>query len=166
MDRSVMAKDVMRKMIAYFGSDVKRINHALKVYGFAKAIGDSEKIGEEKLQILEAAAILHDIGIKESERKHNSSAGTYQEMEGPPVARELLSEFNLASEFTERVCHLIGNHHTYSRIDDIDFQILVEADFLVNIFEDNLSGSAISLLKKKYFKTQSGISFLESMYQS
>lgn len=121
-------KGIITKMITYFGSDVKRINHALKVYGFAREIGEVENINDEKLQILEVAAILHDIGIKESERKHNSSSGTYQEIEGPPVARELLHDFNLKSDFVDRVCYIIGNHHTYSRIDDVDFQILVEAD--------------------------------------
>lgn len=33
---------------------------------------------KEKLEILEVAAILHDIGIKESERKYSSSAAKYQ----------------------------------------------------------------------------------------
>lgn len=163
---NTLVKDVIFKMINYFGNDARRINHAMKVYGFAKTIGDIEGISDEKLQVLEVAAVLHDIGIKESERKYNSSSGTHQEIEGPPIARELLSEFNLESEFIDRVCYLIGNHHTYSRIDSLVFQILVEADLLVNIFEDNLSGQTISHLKEKYFKTRSGISFLESMYQS
>jgi hypothetical protein len=69
----------------------------------------------------------------ESERKYSSSAAKYQEMEGPPIARDLLKEFNLGTEFIERICFLIGNHHTYNKIDDIDFQILVESDFIVNI---------------------------------
>ncbi|MDQ7092625.1 HD domain-containing protein [Desulfosporosinus sp. PR] len=153
-------------MIQYFGNDVRRINHALKVYGFAKTLGELETIGGEELQVLEVAAVLHDIGIKESERKHNSSSGTYQEIEGPPIARKLLSDFQLEREFIDRVCYLIGNHHTYSKIDNRDFQILVEADLLVNIFEDNLSAQAIKLLKEKYFKTKSGISLLECMFQS
>ncbi|WP_407314583.1 HD domain-containing protein [Desulfosporosinus sp. SB140] len=153
-------------MVKYFGNDVRRINHAMKVYSFAKTIGELETISDEKFQVLEVAAILHDIGIKESERKHNSSSGTYQEIEGPPIARELLSEFKLGSEFIDRVCYLIGNHHTYSNIDNMDFQILVEADLLVNIFEDSLSEQAINLLKEKYFKTRSGNSFLECMYQN
>lgn len=161
-----MTIDVISKMIAYLSKDVRRINHALKVYGFVKAISEVEIINEEKLKILEIAAILHDIGIKESERKYNSSSGKYQEIEGPPIAREVLKDFNLDSKLIDRICYLIGNHHTYSKIDDIDFQILVEADFLVNIFEDNLSDKVINSIKEKYFKTPSGISFLESMYSS
>jgi len=166
VNTNTLVKDVIFKMIKYFGNDVRRINHAMKVYGFAKTIGEFEAISNEKLQILEVAAILHDIGIKESERKYNLSSGTYQEIEGPPIALELLSDFKLESEFIDRVCYLIGNHHTYSRIDYIDFQILVEADLLVNIFEDSLSEQTINHLKEKYFKTRSGILFLEGMYQS
>jgi hypothetical protein len=154
----------MKKMVKYFDGDVKRINHALKVHGFAKSIGELENIPEEKLRVLEVAAILHDIGIKESERKYSSSAGKYQEIEGPPVARDILQEFSLNEEFTDRVCYLIGNHHTYSKIDDIDFQILVEADFLVNIFEDNMNHKQIESIKQKYFKTNTGQCYLNSMY--
>lgn len=75
-------------MITYFGHDIKRINHALKVYGFVKAIGEEEIMDSEKLQVLEVAAILHDIGIKESERKYNSTSGSYQEIEGPPIVQK------------------------------------------------------------------------------
>ena len=166
MKKSHMINDVILKMIIYFGNDIKRINHALKVYGFVKAIGEVENIDTEKLQVLEVTAILHDIGIKESERKYNSTSGRYQEIEGPPIACEILFNFKLESEFIDRVCYLIGNHHTYSKIDDIDFQILIEADFLVNAFEDNLSDQSIANMKDKCFKTAHGILILESMYQT
>lgn len=155
---------ITEKMIKYFDGDVKRINHAIKVYGFAKHIGELENISENKLKILEVAAILHDIGIKESERKYSVSSGKYQEIEGPPVARDILKEFNESDEFVDRVCYLIGNHHTYSKIDDIDFQILVEADFLVNIFEDGMTKEQIEVIKHKYFKTNTGLCFVNSMY--
>lgn len=152
------------KMIVYFDGDVKRINHALKVYSLAKSIGEVEGIPEEKLKILEVAAVLHDIGIKESEKKYASSAGKYQEIEGPPIACNILQEFNLSKDFVNRVSYLIGSHHTYSKIDDVDFQILVEADFIVNIFEDGIEKEQVKIIKQKYFKTNTGISFLESMY--
>lgn len=159
-----LISDTTRKMIVYFDSDVKRINHALKVYGFAKSIGELEGIPIEKLKALEVAAVLHDIGIKESERKYSSSAGKYQEIEGPPIACDILKEFNLSKDFVDRVSYLIGNHHTYSKIDDIDFQILIEADFIVNIFEDSIGKEQVETIREKYFKTNTGISFMESMY--
>lgn len=156
--------NMLKKTIVYFEGDVKRINHALKVYGFAKSIGELEGMSEEKLRVLELAAILHDIGIKESERKYASSAGKYQELEGPPIAKALLQGFDLANQIVDRVCYLIGNHHSYSKIDDLDFQILVEADFLVNIFEDGMTEDQIASIRLKYFKTSTGMDYLNSLY--
>jgi len=58
----------------------------------------------------------------------------------------------------------VGNHHSYAEIDDIDFQILVEADFLVNIYEDDMSREKIIKIRKNIFKTASGIEMLEDLY--
>ena len=159
-----MTNQVLREMILYFGNDVRRINHSLKVYSLAQAIGKSENLSDEKQLILETAAILHDIGIKQAEKKHGSSSGGYQEVEGPPVASEILQKLGADQDMIDRVCYIIGNHHTYNKVDDIDFQILVEADFLVNIYEDEIEKYAILGIKDKYFKTQSGRKLIDSMY--
>lgn len=160
-----LPSSVMQKMILFFDGDIKRINHALKVYGFAKSIGELEGLSDEEQLILDVSAILHDIGIKPSEEKYNSSAGNYQELEGPPVARELLKEFDLPCTVIDRICFLIGHHHSYSKIDGTDFQILVEADFLVNIFEDNMDMSMLSSINDKYFRTNAGKLYLKSIYK-
>lgn len=160
-----LVSSVINKMILYFDGDVRRINHAIKVHSFAKTIGELEGIGDEKLLVLEVAAVLHDIGIKESERKYNSSAGNYQEIEGPAVAMDILKEFNLHKDFVDRVCYLIGHHHTYTKIDDVDYQILIEADFIINIFEDSIAKENVEVIKNKYFKTKTGIAFIDSMYR-
>ncbi len=97
---------VICKMIEYNGCDVKRINHSLKVYGFAKAIAAGEGVEGQTLEILEIAAILHDIGIHEAQRLHNSAVGKFQELEGPPVARAILNELNMVDKITEWVCYL------------------------------------------------------------
>jgi len=112
-------------MIEYYGDDIPRINHALKVYGFASSISRNEALDSDNLEILDIAAVLHDIGIPVSEEKYNSSAGKYQEIEGPPIAREMLVKLGLKREIIDRVCFLIGNHHSYSKIDGIDFKIPV-----------------------------------------
>ena len=155
---------IINEMISYYAKDQRRVNHFLKVFSFAKAIGELEKLNKETQDILEVAAIMHDIGIKISEEKYNSSAGNYQEIEGPPVAREMLSKFEFDEKFIDRVCYLIGHHHTYSKIDGIDYQILIEADFLVNIYEDEIKETQIESIKKKYFKTKAGTEFLINLY--
>ena len=155
---------IINEMIRYYVKDPRRVNHFLKVFSFAKSIGELEKLNEETQDILEVAAIMHDIGIKISEEKYNSSAGNYQEIEGPPVARDMLSKFKFHEKFIDRVCYLIGHHHTYSKIDGIDYQILIEADFLVNIYEDEIKIPQIESIKDKYFKTKAGTEFLINLY--
>jgi hypothetical protein len=155
---------VTKKMIEYFDKDIKRINHALKVYGFATCLASNEIISDEKLFILNISAILHDIGIKEAEKKYGSNSGHYQEIEGPAVASWLLRDLNIEKPILDRILFLIGNHHSYNKIDAMDFQVLVEADFLVNFFEDNMQLSAIEKIQKNIFKTKTGISMVESMY--
>jgi HD superfamily phosphodiesterase len=159
-----MTEKVLHKMIEYFGNDVRRINHALKVYAFANTISRNEKLADKEIEITEFAAILHDIGIPESERKYNSSNGKYQEIEGPPIARSILENLGAKPEIVDRVCYLIGNHHSYSKIDGPDFQILVEADFLVNIFEDEINKESVKSIRDKYFKTYTALAILDRIY--
>lgn len=155
---------IIEKMIRYFGNDARRINHALKVHGFAACIASKESLSENESFIVEAAAILHDIGIHEAERKYNSSGGKYQEIEGPAIAQSLLSDEDIDTKTLERICFIIGNHHSYQKIDGPDFQILVEADFLVNIFEDEMPKHSVESARNKYFKTKTGIALVEGVY--
>jgi hypothetical protein len=155
---------IIQKMVEYFDGDLRRINHAIKVFGFAKTIGEQEGLPAKQQMELELAAVLHDIGIKEAERKYRSCAGPYQEQEGPPVAERLLKEAGIAEELIERVSFLIGHHHSYAAIDGRDFQILVEADFLVNIDEEGLQPAAIASVGKQYFKTACGGELLKNLF--
>lgn len=157
--------EVINAMIDYYQKDARRIQHFLKVYGFAKSIGELENITKEQQDILEVAAVVHDIGIKASEEKYHSSAGNYQELEGPPIAREMLEALGYGKEFIERVCYLIAHHHTYHDIDGVDYQSLIEADFLVNISEDNMTPQQIDKIRQKIFKTKTGISLLDTIYR-
>lgn len=155
---------LINKMIEHEKGCSKRVNHFLKVHAFAKIIADTQQIDEYNQLILEVTSIVHDIGIKISLEKYNSSSGKYQELEGPPIAKIMLIELGYSKEVIERVCYLIANHHNYDKIDGIDYQILIEADFLVNIFEDNLNKDNIINIRDKYFKTETGIKLLNALY--
>lgn len=155
---------LIEKMMDYYAGDPKRIQHFLKVYTFAKMIGEEEALPPEELFILRTAAIVHDIGIKVSEEKYGSSAGKYQEKEGPAVAEPLLLSCGYEEEVIDRVLFLIANHHTYDRIEGADYQILVEADFLVNLYEDGCSRETAENVKRNIFRTKAGIRCLEQMY--
>jgi len=159
-----MITRVMEKMIRYFGQDVRRINHAMKVYDFALMISSLEDTDIRTRGIIGYTAILHDIGIHEAERKYNSTAGNYQQIEGPPIARQMLTELGVDEDIIERICFITGNHHTYNKIDGVDFQILVEADFLVNIYEDEMKREAIESVCERVFRTDAGKELLRLMY--
>jgi hypothetical protein len=160
----IQISKIIQAMIHYNEADPARVQHALKVYAFAKSIGETEALDERMMEILEISAVLHDIGIRNSERKYGSSSGKHQELEGPPVAKEILEQVGVFGDTVERVCYLIGHHHTYTEIDGIDYQILVEADFLVNLYEDNMTREQAQTVLQKYFKTRTGIDYLTTMY--
>ena len=155
---------VLEAMTQYFGNDVKRVNHFIKVFGFAKIIGEGENLSERELEILEAAAAVHDIGIKMSEQKYNSSAGKYQEKEGPAEAEKLLRKLGYEDDFISEVCYIVAHHHTYTNIDTLPYQILVEADFIVNLFEDNAGITAIKSAYEKIFVTDTGKKIFANLY--
>ena len=161
----MIKEDLIVKMTEFNAGDPKRIQHFLKVYEFAHVIGIREGLDPETLHILEMAAILHDIGIHVSEQKYGSCSGRYQEIEGPGEADKILRQAGGYSETQiERVKYLIGHHHTYSDIDGIDYQILVEADFLVNLYEDSASKEAVINAGERIFKTNTGIKLLHDMF--
>lgn len=155
---------IITEMVHYEQGEPHRVHHFLKVHAFARVIGESEGLSEREQEILEVAAILHDVGIRESLRKYGSSAGPYQEKEGPPIARKMLEKLGYDEAFIDRVCYLVGHHHTYDAIDGKDYQILIEADFLVNALESQMSRQDVEDVMKRIFKTAKGIAYLKTMY--
>jgi putative nucleotidyltransferase with HDIG domain len=146
-----------------FGDDQKRITHALSVLEKAQ-----ELLGDEGAdpRVVLTAAILHDIGIQEAERKHGSSAGKYQEIEGPPIARRIMKELNLDEDTIEHVSRIIGNHHSARDIDTPEFRIVWDADWLVNIPDEFPDADSDELSRKidKIFKTSAGKKKAYEMY--
>ncbi len=156
---------LMRAMIKYDGGDVPRIQHFVKVHDFARMIGVAEDVGSEQLFILEAAAILHDVGIHAAEAKYGNSHGKHQEELGPAEAKKVLADVGgFTEQQTERICWLIAHHHTYTNVTSQDHRILLEADFLVNSFEDNLSKEAIASFRENVFRSPSAIDMLNMMW--
>lgn len=153
------------EMIQYYEGEPARIQHFIKVHTFALAIGSAEGISPELREILGAAALVHDIGIRVAEEKYGSSVGRLQEKEGPAAAEEMLRGLGYSEEVISRVCYLVGHHHTYTAIDGPDYQILVEADFLVNLYEDSLNRRAVRSAYTKIFRTESGKRLCRTMFR-
>ena len=151
-------------MCEYMAGDVKRINHFMKVHSFAKLIGEAEGLDARAQELVEAAAYVHDIGIKNSEIKYGSSSGYYQQIEGPAEAEKLLRDAGYDEEFIERVKYLVSRHHKYANIDGIDCQILIEADFIVNVWEDGIGEATVKDIYEKIFKTEGGKELMRRLY--
>jgi HD superfamily phosphohydrolase YqeK len=151
------------EMKKYFGTDFKRVNHALKAARHAEQILKVE--GGNPLVVL-GAAFLHDIGIHEAEKKYGSTSGSYQEKEGPPIAREILNRLEIEEEIVEEICDIIGHHHHPREEESLHFQILFEADWLVNIEEEGFSQDRekVERLIGKVFRTATGRKIAEDLY--
>lgn len=123
----------------YFG-EVRFTAHTMKVLSYAERIYAVEGMRDEFVRhVVTLGSIFHDIGIPESLKKYSSLDAQYQEREGPAVARRLMAEIGVRSDVLERVCYIVGNHHSRQRVDGIDFQIIWEADFLVNVQEGTIT---------------------------
>ena len=155
---------VTTAMIDYYQGQPKRIQHFTKVHSYARLIGIGEELDDASLFILEAAAYTHDIGIRVAEEKYGRCDGKLQEQEGPIIAQKMLSQLGFENYIVERICFLIGHHHTYDNIDGLDYQILVEADFLVNLYEDDAGNRAIDKAYKRIFKTETGKKIFRLMF--
>ena len=150
--------------IAYDAGDAKRIQHFCKVHSYAKLIAETENVDKKCLFIIETAALTHDIGIHVCEEKYGNCNGKLQEKEGPAIAKKLLEKLGFDKDVSDRVQYLIAHHHTYDNIDGIDYQILVEADFLVNIMESDLSKEATLKAYHTIFKTTCGKTICKEMF--
>jgi len=112
------------------------IAHTRQVLDYVEEFMAGEGIDDPReREVITLAAILHDVGIPAAIRVHGSAAGPYQEKEGEAISREILTRLGYDAAGTERVCFLVGHHHTRDALDGRDFQLLWEADFLVNARE-------------------------------
>ncbi len=146
---------LIREMEAVFGDDERRIRHALRVLDYAERILADEQADP---LVVKAAAVLHDIGIHEAERKHGSAAGVHQQVEGPPIARRILEAAGVSPERIDHVCRIIADHHTAERMDTPEFRILCDADNLVNHYADAPPppGEATNARIERQLRTQAG----------
>ena len=140
------------------------IAHLLKVWAFARQIGLSEHLDKRTQSILETAALLHDIACPLCRKKYGNTNGKHQEEEGKILGTEFLKDMDFDAKYKERVVYLISHHHTLTDIHGMDYQILIEADFLVNADESDYSEEVIRNEYEKIFRTKTGRSLLKNIY--
>ncbi len=157
--------EITKQMIDYSEGNLHDINHFLKVYAYAKTIGECEGLDPETQRTLEVAAIVHDIACPLCRKKYGNTNGKYQEAEGMRLAAEFLKKTGLPQTCLDRVVYLVGHHHTLTNVEGLDYQILLEADYLVNAEESGYSRENIENALTKIFRTSAGSALLRAVYQ-
>jgi len=154
---------LIKAMEAYFNGDAKRINHALRVTEYAEELLKPEG-GDYPVVI--GAAVLHDIGIHQAEKKYGSTIGKYQEKEGPSIARRILTGLGFERKQIEETCEIIAHHHSPGKVNSKNFAIVYDADWLVNLKDeyDIRDRSKLSRIIEKVFLTPSGKAMAREVY--
>ena len=156
------------KMVTFYEREsqvvVHDVNHFMKVWGFARTIGILEGLDPVTQETLERAAVAHDIACPLCRRKYGQADGRHQELEGEGLTRQFYEEFHLPEEQLERICYIVAHHHSFSGVQGLDYQIMLEADFLVNAGESEVSLDGILNFREKVFRTGTGIRLLNQMY--
>jgi len=121
---------LIKTVVDFFEEDFRRIDHALDVLRHAEEIMIRREDCDPEIVL--ASAILHDIGIKPSEAERGFNNGKTQEEYGPPLARKILARLGLPRTQIEKISKIIGNHHSPSRYDYPELEVLKQADQIVN----------------------------------
>lgn len=163
MDEQLVAQ-TLERMIAHSDGNRHDINHLVKVHALARTIGRLEGLDARTQQALELAAIVHDIACPLCREKYGSTAGNLQEKESEPLVRAFFEGVSLPYDQLERIVYVVCHHHSYAGVDGPDWQILLEADFLVNADEGALGPRAIAHAREHVFATEAGRRLLDVMY--
>ena len=148
-----MISAVLEKMIAFSDGNIHDIDHLIRVWTYSKMIGELEGLDAQTQLVLEVAAITHDIVCP-----------LCREQKGEAMVRDFLVGTGMSEDQIKRVVYLVGHHHTFTDIDGIDYQILVEADYIANATESGYSNQNVENFMKKIMKTESGKRILKSVF--
>ena len=99
-------------------------------------------------------------------RKYGNTNGKLQEKEGEQLVREFLSGSGMTDAQISRAAFLVGHHHTFADIDNVDYQILIEADYIANASENGYSEENIRNFMRKMMKTSSGKKLLQNLFSN
>ena len=159
-----MVSQIMEKMIAFSDGNIHDIDHLIRVWTYAKTIGELEGLDAQTQLVLEVAAITHDIACPLCREKYGNTNGKLQEQEGELMVKDILADSGMSEDQIKRVAFLVGHHHTFTDIDSIDYQILVEADYIANATENGYSHQNVENFIQKIMKTETGKRILMSVF--
>ena len=155
---------IMEKMIAFSNGNLHDINHLMCVWTYAKTIGELEGLDGHTQEVLELAAVVHDIACPLCREKYGDTNGKHQELESPPLVEAFFADLPVSRADVARISWLAAHHHTDTNVDGPDHRILLEADFLVNADEGACARPAIETMRERVFRTPSAIRLLDTIY--
>lgn len=117
-----------RKMIGFYHGNRHDIAHFLKVWALAKTIGELEGLDGHTQEVLELAAVVHDIACPLCREKYGDTNGKHQELEIPPLVEAFFADLPVSRADVDRISWLAAHHHTDTNVDGPDHRILLEAD--------------------------------------
>lgn len=156
---------IMEKMIAFSQGNIHDIDHLIRVWTYARTIGELEGLDAGTQYILEAAVIVHDIACPLCREKYGNTNGKHQETEGVPLVRAFFRDSDLTAEQIDRIAFLVGHHHTLTGIDGPDYQILIEADYIANATENGYCKENVERFMDRVMKTEHGKALAREIMQ-
>ena len=147
---------ILNKMIAASNGNIHDIDHRLRVWAYARTIGELKGLDAETQYLLEVASITHDIACPLCREKYGNTNGKYQELEGAVLVRAFLAGTGMTETQIARVAYLVGHHHTLRDIHGMDYQILIEADYIANASENGYAKESVIHFLNTIMKTASG----------
>ncbi len=156
--------EATEKMIRFSEGNVHDIEHFLKVWAYARTIGQQERLDDHTQMVLELSALVHDIACPLCREKYGNTNGKLQERESAPLVEKFFSHEDIDESDVNRIADIVSRHHTYTGVDGIDLRILLEADFIVNAGEKGYGRAAVLKARELVFETRSGTRILDSIY--
>lgn len=152
------------RMMEHDAGSPARIHHFVKVHSFARMIAIAEKLPPNERYTIEAAALVHDIGVKATLDQSGAAEDSCPAKTGMTEAKQLMKSLQFDPTVIDRVVYLVGCHHIYTNVDGTDHRILVEAELLVNLYESGASRESVLEAYRKHFHTEAGRELCRTMF--
>ena len=116
--------------------------HARAVLDYVRQLRERGAPGDPEIATL--AAILHDVGIPQALRLYGSAGPPGQEVEGAVIANDLLARLGCPRKQIDLITAIIAMHHHRPVHPSAEFQLVYDADQLVNAQEQGQPLAEIS----------------------
>lgn len=160
-------QQTMKRMIDYYAAcDSTQIAHTLCVHEYTRMLAMRERYDERKRGLLEIAALLHDIGCPSAKWKYGDSLPIHQQQEGMCIAADWFASDPswLDTQEAQWVVDVVGAHHNAVQAEVLGFEVLYEADLIVNLFEGYYPVDYADVYYHKMVRTKSGKQLFRQLF--